>query len=74
MECYGCHKDLNPDVAKKQTELRFCENCGAVFCNQCPGVMQNMEICPKCGRGPTHPIAYNGRSIMEEILDLLRGK
>lgn len=74
MKCCRCDHCLNPKEVGQQTELRICENCGEVFCDQCPDVGQNMETCPECGGQPTHPIANNGKSIVAEILDILRGK
>lgn len=74
MKCCRCEHSLNPDEVGQQTELRICEHCGEVFCNQCPDVRQNMETCPKCSGQPTHTIANNGKSIVEDILDILRGK
>ena len=41
MKCCRCDHCLNPKEVGQQTELRICENCGEVFCDQCPDVGQN---------------------------------
>lgn len=74
MKCHHCGQSVVPKSEDEQTELRFCSHCGETFCDKCPDVNQHMEICPKCKKGPTHPLAHNGKSVFDEILDLIRGK